>query len=86
MSETKNLMNKLTKKEIRLSIEDAIRQSLQKFEISIPSKKTQRLLENSSKRIADQIKDELKKKINKAAKKIKPSKMGKKQALTQKVA
>jgi hypothetical protein len=79
-------MNKLTKKEIRLSIEDAIKQSLQKFEISIPSKKTQKLLENSSRRIAEQIKDELKKKLNKAAKKVKPAKMSKKQALSQKVA
>ena len=80
-----NLMNKLTKKEIRLSIEDAIRQSLQKFEISIPSKKTQKLLENSSRRIAEQIKDELKKKSNKAAK-IKPAKISKKQTLSHKVA
>ena len=79
-------MNKLTKKEMRLSIEDAIRQSLVKFEISIPSKKTQKLLKNSARRIAEQIKDELKEKSHKVAKKSKATKVGKKNAVSSKVA
>jgi len=79
-------MNKLTKKEVRLSIEDAIRLSLLKFDISIPSKKTQKLIVNSAKGIAEQIKAELKKKSNKRAGKKKISALDKKQTITHKVA
>lgn len=76
-------MDKLTKKEMRQSIEDAIRQTLLKFELSIPSKKTQKLLENSSRKITEQIKSELKKKSKKTEKPVKSSakKAAKKQAL-----
>jgi hypothetical protein len=76
-------MDKITKKEMRQSLEDAIRQTLLKFELSIPSKKTQKLLESSSRKIAEQIKSELKKKSKKTEKTVKSSvkKTTKKQAL-----
>jgi hypothetical protein len=76
-------MDKLTKKEMRQSIEDAIRQTLLKFELSIPSKKTQKLLESSSRKIAEQIKSELKKKSKEIKKTTKSmvKKSTKKQAL-----
>lgn len=76
-------MNKLTKKEMRQSIEDAIRQTLLKFELSILSKKTTKLMENSSRKIAEHIKIELKKKSKKIEKTVKSStkKVVKKQAL-----
>ena len=76
-------MDKLTKKEMRQSIEDAIRQTLLKFELSIPSKKTQKLLESSSRKVAEQIKSELKKKSKETKKTTKSTikKSTKKQAL-----
>jgi hypothetical protein len=76
-------MDKITKKEMRQSLEDAIRQTLLKFELSIPSKKTQKLLESSSRKIAEQIKSELKKKSKKNEKTVKSSvkKVTKKQAM-----
>jgi len=59
---------KETKKMIRQTIEDAITQATVKFELSPPSKKIQKLIVDASKKIGEQLRIDLKKKVKKESK------------------
>lgn len=66
-------MKKISKKEIRHKVEDAMNQALHQIEASPASKKTKRLVEKASKKISSQLKQDLKKLSKKAEKAIKAS-------------
>lgn len=76
-------MKKNSKKELRSTIEVALNQMLAQFEISSPSKKTVKLVEETSKKFSLRILEEVKKhskkidKVVKATKKAKPVKKAK---------
>lgn len=58
-------MNKISK-EIRKSVEVAINEVLLKFEITAPTKKSAKLLNNFSRKFTDEVKRMMKKKVLKA--------------------
>ena len=65
---------KISKKEIALTVEQAMGSALEKLEITAPSKKTEKLIGKVSKKFSGRLKKEVKsldKKIAKAAKKAK---------------
>ncbi|HEX5171963.1 MAG TPA: hypothetical protein VFW11_22445 [Cyclobacteriaceae bacterium] len=66
-------MKKISKKEIRHKVEDAMNLALQQLEASPTSKKTKKLVEKASKKISSQLKQDLKKLSKKAEKAIKAS-------------
>ncbi len=61
-------MNKIAKKEIRQSIEEAIATVLLKFNISTSPKKMEKRSKTFSKKFAEELKDFLKKKPTKGSK------------------
>lgn len=70
-------MKKIKNKELVYTVEKALGTALEKFEITDPSKKTEKLLEKVSKEFSGQLKKEVKKntkKVAKAAKKVKKEK------------
>lgn len=66
-------MTAVTKKEIRHSVEEAIHQVLLKFELASPSRKSEKLTGDFSKKLARNIKRDLKKIRSKAEKDKKQS-------------
>lgn len=68
-----NAMEKITKKEITQTVEEAMGGTLEKLNITSPTKKTEKLLHKVSKIFSGQLKKEVKKqdkKASKAAKKV----------------
>jgi hypothetical protein len=66
-------MKEVKKKELRISVKEALTQVIGSFQIEKPSKKTTRLIEKTSKKISRELNGELKKqtkKMIKAGKKI----------------
>ena len=61
-------MKTLNKKEIRLSVQEALTQVVGNFQIEKPSKKTTKLIERASKKLSKELKDELKKQTKKMEK------------------
>lgn len=64
-------MKKISKKEIRTTVEGAVNLAIEQLEASPASKKTQRLVKKASKKISGRLKTELKKISKKAEKTIK---------------
>jgi hypothetical protein len=54
-------MKAIKKKEIQLSVKEALTQLVGTFEIQNPSRKTTKLIEKTSKKITKELRDELKK-------------------------
>jgi hypothetical protein len=54
-------MKTLNKKELRVSVREALTQLIGSYEIEKPSKKTTKLIDKTSKRLSKELKDELKK-------------------------
>lgn len=69
---------KETKKVIRQSIEDALAQAIVKFELLPPSKKIKKLIADASKKIGEQLRIDLKKKVKKESRLAKAPKKIKK--------
>ena len=61
-------MKTLKKKELKLSVKEALTQIVENFQIEKPSKKTTRLIEKTSKRLSRELKDELRKQTKKMIK------------------
>jgi hypothetical protein len=61
-------MKTLNKKELRLSVREALTQVLGTYQIETPSKKTTKLIEKASKKLSKELRDELKKQTRKMAK------------------
>ncbi len=59
-------MTKISKKEIRHAVSDAMSQTLAKFSITSPSKKTQRIVDDVARKVSGRIKSEVKKQLAKA--------------------
>jgi hypothetical protein len=55
------IMDQLSKKEIRLKVEESASQTLEKLGITKPSKKTQKLIKQTSKKLTDALQKDLKK-------------------------
>jgi hypothetical protein len=72
------LMKKISKKEIKNTVEGAMTQALSEFEISAPSKKTKKAITKATKKVSDEVKRELKKQKKKALKATKKSDQPKK--------
>ncbi|HSF52333.1 MAG TPA: hypothetical protein VLA71_01200 [Algoriphagus sp.] len=70
-------MNKITKKEIAHTVEEAMGSTLEKLKITSPTKKTEKLLTKVSKEFSGQLKKEVKKLDKKASKAAKKAKKGK---------
>jgi hypothetical protein len=66
-------MKKISRKEIRHKVEDAMNVAIQQLDVSDTSKKTKKLLEKASKKISGQLKQDLKKMSRKAEKALKAS-------------
>jgi hypothetical protein len=67
-------MKKVTRKELRRNTEEILRNLLSQFEISSPSKRTEKEVEKVSKRFSVRLKQEIKRKMKlnqKASKKVK---------------
>ena len=67
-------MKKVTRKELRQNTEEILRNLLAQFEISSPSKRTEKVVEKVSKRFSTRLKQEIRKKMKenqKASKKAK---------------
>jgi hypothetical protein len=67
-------MKKITRKELRQNTEEILRTLLNQFEISAPSKRTEKVVEKVSKRFSTRLKQEIKRKMKlnqKASKKVK---------------
>jgi hypothetical protein len=62
---------KVSKKVIREAIVEGLNQAMLKFDVNVPSKRTQKLVNEVSKKISDQIKADLKKDEKKKAKLVK---------------
>jgi hypothetical protein len=71
--------NKITKSEIRLSLFNAIQDTISKYGIAEHPKKRSKAIGNFSKKLATDIKDELKKKFAKESKSRAVAKKSKKQ-------
>lgn len=56
-------MEKMSKKDIQLTVKNIIGQALTSYEISAPSAKTKKLMKNVSKKVSSRIKKEMKKKF-----------------------
>jgi len=56
-------MKKVTRKELRHNTEESLRNLLAQFEISSPSKRTEKVVEKVSKRFSTRLKQEIKKKL-----------------------
>ncbi len=69
-------MNKISKKEIIHTVEEAMGKALEKLKISTPSKKTKKLLGKVSKKFSGQLKAEVKKQNKKVEKESKATKNG----------
>ncbi len=63
-------MEKISKKDIKVSLQSAIEQTLTEYGISEPSAKTKRMVKAVSKRVSKRIKTELKKSNRKGRKAI----------------
>jgi hypothetical protein len=61
------MTKKISKKDIRQTVEGAVSQALTAFEITVPSARTKKAIEKATKKLSSEVKRELKKK-NKAAK------------------
>ena len=61
--ETRNKMEKISKKDIQLTVTNIIEQALTSYAISSPSAKTKKLVKNVSKKVSSRIKKEVKKKF-----------------------
>ena len=66
-------MKKISRKEIRHKVADAMNVAIQQLDVSDTSKKTKKLLEKASKKISGQLKQDLKKMSKKAEKALKAS-------------
>ena len=66
-------MKKITKREIRKSLEDAIGKVLFKFKISWTGKKGEKLLDNFSRKYAAEIKKSIKKNVPETSNAKKPT-------------
>lgn len=67
-------MKKITRKELRQNTEETLRNLLNQFEISAPSKRTKKVVEKVSKTFSTRLKQEIKRKMKqnqKASKKVK---------------
>jgi len=67
-------MKKITRKELRQNTEETLRNLLTQFEISAPSKRTEKVVAKVSKRFSTRLKQEIRKKMKqhqKASKKVK---------------
>jgi hypothetical protein len=53
---------KISKKEIRHTVEGAVSQALSALQITVPSKRTRKAIERASKKLSSEVKRELKKK------------------------
>lgn len=71
-------MKKISKKQIRQTVEEAMNEILEIVEITDPSKRTKKVLAKAFEMLVDQIKDELKKKAKHEAKAEKKAEKGKK--------
>ncbi len=69
-------MEKITKKEIANTVEEAMGSTLEKLKITSPSKKTEKVLHKVSKEFSGQLKKEVKKQDKKASKAAKKDKKG----------
>jgi hypothetical protein len=58
----------MTRKEIRASIEDTLKQLVESYKIEKPSKRTAKLIEKSSKKIARELNNSLKRQVRKMVK------------------
>jgi hypothetical protein len=61
-------MKPLKKKELRLTVKEALTLVVGSFQIEKPSRKTTKLIEKTSKKISKELKDDLKKQMKKMAK------------------
>jgi len=61
-------MKKIPKNKIQVAVANAIDEALVKFEISSPSSKTKKTLENVTKKVTKRIKSEVKRKLKKEKK------------------
>ena len=59
-------MAKIKKREIRKSLEDALREMLVQLKLSVTSKRVKKLIRDASKEIGDQLAEEQKKKSKKS--------------------
>jgi hypothetical protein len=59
------MTKKISKKDIRQTVEGAVSQALTALEITVPSKRTKKAIEKATKKLSSEVKRELKKK-NKA--------------------
>jgi predicted RNA-binding protein Jag len=71
-------MNKISKKVIRNTVDEAIQQALVKLDVSSPSRKTQKLVKSASKKFSEYIKAELKSAKKKVTKNKETGKKSKK--------
>ncbi|WP_333820593.1 hypothetical protein [Ohtaekwangia sp.] len=60
-------MEKVLKKEILLTVEEAMNQALSKYAIASPSKKTKKLLDKVARKFSSRIRSEVKKQAKKVA-------------------
>lgn len=65
-------MKTVNKKDIRVSVQNALTQLVGSLEIEKPSKKTSKLIEKTSKKISKELRSELKKQMKKMVKAGKP--------------
>jgi hypothetical protein len=65
---SKTFMKTLKKKELRLTVKEALTQVVGNFQIDKPSKRTTKLIEKTSRRLSKELKDELRKQTKKMAK------------------
>jgi len=56
------MTKKISKKDIRQTVEGAVSQALTALEITVPSKRTKKAIEKATKKLSSEVKRELKKK------------------------
>jgi transcription initiation factor TFIIIB Brf1 subunit/transcription initiation factor TFIIB len=59
-------MSKVSKKEIRKTVESSLRETLAKLNLTHPSKKTDKLVKRVAKKLAVKVKDSMKKQLKAA--------------------
>lgn len=74
-------MKTVTKKEIRLSVQNALTGIMGSLEIEKPSRKTSKLIEKTSKKISRELETQLKKQLRKMEKAGKAIKTDKKKSI-----
>jgi len=65
------MTKKISKKDIRQTVEGAVSQALSALEITVPSKRTRKAIEKATRKLSSEVKRELKKKSKAAEPKAK---------------